>query len=121
MHVDRLGVHESVRAVFPPEQLREALSGNGPEVRVVSGEGITDCEAVVTFAYEEAFLELEWVHSIQAGYDRFPLDELEERGIVLTNSTGIHDRWVGETVASGIASPRQWTPGPRTGCRFGMR
>lgn len=97
MQIDRLGVHESVRAVFPPEELREALSGNGPEVRVVSGEGITDCEAIVTFAYEEAFLECEWIHSIQAGYDRFPLSELEDRGVVLTNSTGIHGDSVGET------------------------
>ncbi|WP_122090335.1 D-2-hydroxyacid dehydrogenase [Halalkalicoccus subterraneus] len=97
MQIDQLGIHDSVRAVFPPEQLREALSGNGPEVRVVSGEGIGDCEAVVTFAYEESLLECEWIHSIQAGYDRFPLSELEEREVVLTNSTGIHGDSVGET------------------------
>jgi D-2-hydroxyacid dehydrogenase (NADP+) len=99
MQIDQLGVHDSVSAVFPPEQLREALSDQPQEVVVVSEhEEITACDAIVTFAYEETFLELDWIHSIQAGYDRFPLDELEQREIVLTNSTGIHGTSVGETV-----------------------
>lgn len=98
MQIDRLGIHDSVRAVFPPERLCEALSGNGPEVAVVEEhDEITGCEAIVTFAHEEAVLETKWIHSIQAGYDRFPLDELEKREIVLTNSTGIHGTSVGET------------------------
>lgn len=99
MQIDRLGVHDSVSAVFPPEQLRDALSGTGPGVGIVDDEGARECDAVVTFAYEEAFLDCDWIHSIQAGYDRFPLDELENRGVVLTNSTGIHGDSVGETVA----------------------
>lgn len=99
MQIDRLGIHDSVSAVFPPEQLRDALSGIGPEVGIVDDEGARDCEAVVTFAYEEAFLDCDWIHSIQAGYDRFPLEELEDRGVVLTNSTGIHGDSVGDTVA----------------------
>ncbi|WP_162224344.1 D-2-hydroxyacid dehydrogenase [Halorussus amylolyticus] len=84
MQLRRLGIHDSVSAVFPPERLREELSD-------VDGE-------VVTFAYTDAFLDadLDWVHSIQAGIDRFPLPEFEERGIALTNSTGIHDTSVGE-------------------------
>ncbi|MDL5361769.1 D-2-hydroxyacid dehydrogenase [Halalkalicoccus sp. NIPERK01] len=99
MHLERLGIHDSVSAVFPPERIREALSDLEPEVVVVSDSAaIAACDAVVTFAHEEAFLELEWIHSIQAGYDRFPLDELGDRGIVLTNSTGIHGESVGETV-----------------------
>lgn len=97
MQIDQLGIHDSVSAVFPPERLRTALSDSGPEVRVVDGEEARDCDAVVTFAYEEGFLDCEWIHSIQAGYDRFPLEELEGRGIVLTNSTGIHGESVGET------------------------
>ncbi|WP_276255370.1 D-2-hydroxyacid dehydrogenase [Halomontanus rarus] len=97
---DRLGVHESVRTVFPPERLVDALS-DSPEtdVAVVDDDGITDCDAVVTLEHRDAFVGLEWVHSIQAGIDRFPLETFEERGVVLTNSTGIHGRSVGETVA----------------------
>ena len=100
MNLERIGVHESVEAVFPPEKLREELASLEPEVVVVGdGEALAACDAVVTFAYSEAFLDagLDWIHSIQAGYDRFPLDELEQRGIVLTNSSGIHGTSVGET------------------------
>ncbi|EFW92025.1 2-D-hydroxyacid dehydrogenase [Haladaptatus paucihalophilus DX253] len=103
MQISHLGIHESVEAVFPPEQLREELSALDPTVAVV-GDGdrdaLADCDALVTFAYRESFLDadLEWIHSIQAGYDRFPLSELEEAGIILTNSTGIHGTSVGETV-----------------------
>ncbi|UPV76112.1 D-2-hydroxyacid dehydrogenase [Halorussus limi] len=98
MQVRRLGIHESVSAVFPPERLRDALSDADPAVPVVGDDELGDCDAVVTFAYSDAFLDadLRWIHSIQAGYDRFPLDTFEERGVALTNSTGIHDTSVGE-------------------------
>ncbi|NKE37829.1 D-2-hydroxyacid dehydrogenase [Natronococcus sp. JC468] len=97
--IERLGVHESVEAVFPPSELADYLSDLFVDVAVVGDDGIDSCDAVVTLEHRDAFLELEWVHSIQAGVDRFPFDEFEERGVLLTNSTGIHDRWVGETVA----------------------
>lgn len=96
--IDRLGVHESVSAVFPPAKLVESLSDLSVEVAVVD-DGIAPCDAVVTLEHRDAFEDLEWVHSIQAGVDRFPFDRFEERGVVLTNSTGIHGRSVGETVA----------------------
>ncbi|WP_336362913.1 D-2-hydroxyacid dehydrogenase [Halalkalicoccus salilacus] len=100
MELVRLGVHDSVAAVFPPERLREALEDEAPEVVVVGddSDAITACDAVVTFAHREAFVGLEWVHSIQAGYDRFPLERFEANGTRLTNSTGIHGASVGETV-----------------------
>lgn len=125
--VDTLGVHESVAAVFPPESLREylaeAAAADGLETTVgvvpaatddeyggadaggVPGDAsvlpLADCDAIVTFAHEERFLDadLEWIHSVQAGVDRFPFDALEERSIALTNSTGIHGDSVGDTVA----------------------
>ncbi|WP_458186877.1 D-2-hydroxyacid dehydrogenase [Haladaptatus sp. NG-WS-4] len=102
MQISHLGIHKSVGAVFPPEQLRDALSSLDVPVVVVSDdpEDLGECDAVVTFGYSEEFLDsdLRWIHSIQAGYDRFPLDALESEGIVLTNSTGIHGTSVGETV-----------------------
>jgi D-2-hydroxyacid dehydrogenase (NADP+) len=97
--VDHLGIHESVSAVFPPEVLMEALGDTGPTVSVIDDAGIPDVDAVVTFAHRDAFLEhVDWIHSIQAGYDRFPLDVLREEGVVLTNSSGIHGESVGESV-----------------------
>lgn len=94
-----IGIHESVGAVFPPESLREALSDVDAELRIVSTDDLDDCAALVTFAYDERFLDadLEWIHSIQAGVDRFPFEALEAAGIALTNSTGIHGDTVGET------------------------
>ena len=101
MALERIGVHDSVGVVFPPEQLIEALASIEPEVVALGDdpEEIAACDAVVTFAHREAYLTsgLTWVHSIQAGYDRFPLESFEEKGIVLTNSTGIHGTSVGET------------------------
>ena len=97
--LERLGVHDSVDAVFPPSELATHLADLPVAVDVIGDDEIADCDAVVTLEYREAFLELDWIHSIQAGVDRFPFDDLEAADVVLTNSTGIHDRTVGETVA----------------------
>ena len=100
MEISHIGVHESVDAIFPPEPLRDALETVDPRVSVVrDGDDLAGVDALVTFDYDEAFLDadLRWIHSVQAGIDRFPLDELESRGIVLTNSTGIHRESVGES------------------------
>jgi len=102
----RLGVHDSVGAVFPPAELEAELGDTADKVRTVSTDEVGDCDALVTFGYEEAFLSagLEWIHSIQAGVDRFPFERLREAGITLTNSTGIHGDTVGETVAGYMLS-----------------
>ncbi|QLG49544.1 D-2-hydroxyacid dehydrogenase [Natrinema halophilum] len=99
VELERLGVHESVSHVFPPAKLATSLVDLSIEVAVIGDDEIDVCDAVVTLEYREAFLDLHWIHSIQAGVDRFPFETLEERGVLLTNSTGIHDRTVGETVA----------------------
>jgi D-2-hydroxyacid dehydrogenase (NADP+) len=92
-----VGIHESVEAVFPPERLGDLLSDADCELAVVDEP--VGCDAVVTFAYDESFLEhVDWIHSIQAGVDRFPFDRLRDAGVTLTNSTGIHGESVGETV-----------------------
>ena len=102
MEVIRLGVDESVEVVFPPELLVEELGSLPVDVETVAGpaSSLADCEAVVTLEHRDAFLDLSWVHSVQAGVDRFPHDRFRESGVVLTNSTGIHGDAVGETVAA---------------------
>ncbi|MFB6094311.1 MAG: D-2-hydroxyacid dehydrogenase [Halanaeroarchaeum sp.] len=103
--IDHLGVHESVSAVFPPATLVDALADLEPTVSAIDDADIADVDAVVTFAHREAFLDhVEWIHSIQAGYDRFPLADLEREGVALTNSTGIHGESVGETVVGQMLS-----------------
>jgi D-2-hydroxyacid dehydrogenase (NADP+) len=101
MQIHRIGIDESVSTIFPPNELVDALSDLPVEIEVVDGstDPLDDVQAVVTFDYESSFLSLEWVHSIQAGVDKFPLDRFRERGIALTNSTGIHGDAIGETVA----------------------
>jgi D-2-hydroxyacid dehydrogenase (NADP+) len=98
--ISTLGVHESVADVFPSTVFRDALADADPSVSVVgTDDDLSACDALVTFEYEDRFLDagLDWIHSIQAGVDRFPFDALQERGIALTNSTGIHGDVVGET------------------------
>ena len=95
-----LGVHDSVAEVFPPSVFRAAFADGDLDVRIVGADDdLTPCDALVTFHYENRFLDagLDWIHSIQAGVDRFPFDALQERDITLTNSTGIHGDVVGET------------------------
>lgn len=93
----RVGIHESVGSVFPPEVLADELADIA-DVRTVADP--EDCDALVTFDFEESFLDadLQWIHSIQAGVDRFPFDALADADVALTNSTGIHGAGVGETV-----------------------
>ncbi|MFB6233600.1 MAG: D-2-hydroxyacid dehydrogenase [Haloarculaceae archaeon] len=101
MELTRLGVDGSVSTVFPPRVFVEELADLPVEVCVVDGSAssLADCQAVVTLEHREAFLDLGWVHSIQAGVDRFPTGEFRDAGVVLTNSTGIHGDAVGESVA----------------------
>lgn len=96
----QLGIHESVGAVFPPAELQAVLESSAPDVGVrVVGDDPGGCDAIVTFAHSDSFLEgIDWVHSIQSGVDRFPLSAYDDADVALTNSTGIHGESVGETV-----------------------
>jgi len=98
----KLGIHDSVEAVFPPEELESHLAEQEGVEPVLIGDDPIElgaCEGVVTFEYREYFLDaVAWVHSVQAGVDKFPESEFEAEGVALTNSTGIHGTSVGETV-----------------------
>jgi D-2-hydroxyacid dehydrogenase (NADP+) len=101
--ISHIGIHTSVAELFPPVVLRDALTAIGPDVQIIeTEEALSECDALITFSYEKMFLsaDLTWIHSIQAGVDRFPFDDLADRGIWLTSSAGIHGDSVGETVAS---------------------
>ncbi|WP_380679055.1 D-2-hydroxyacid dehydrogenase [Salinigranum sp. GCM10025319] len=99
MDIQRVVVHDSVGVVVAPHRLVETLS----DLSVPVEAGGTDpdlgpTDAVVTFGPHPSFLDAAWVHGIRAGYDEFPVERYAEAGVVLTNSTGIHDTTVGETV-----------------------
>lgn len=100
MHLDTLGIDASVGTVFPPATLLDELDDLPVETAVIdASDGTADCEGVVTLAHHRSLLDTEWVHSIQAGVDRFPHDRFREEKVALTNSTGIHGDAIGETVA----------------------
>lgn len=101
MEIDHLAIDSSVSAVFPPKQLLERLGDVSIETSVLkAGEtAVGHRHGVVTLAYRESFLDAAWIHSIQAGIDRFPRDACRDADVTLSNSTGIHGDAIGETVA----------------------
>lgn len=97
--LDRIAVLSWGDHPCPPTHLRDQLSGLDCEVVVRDADDLADCDGAVTVYHHDQFLEtVDWVHTIRSGYDDFPLDEYEERGITLTNSTGIAGDLVAETV-----------------------
>jgi phosphoglycerate dehydrogenase-like enzyme len=58
-------------------------------------------------AYLARLAEGDWVQTVGAGYDAYPIDRFEERGIRLTNASGIHGPAAGEhTFALALAFSR---------------
>jgi D-2-hydroxyacid dehydrogenase (NADP+) len=97
----KLGIHESVGAVFPPAELERALDAGGVEAEAIGDDPIAlgACEGVVTLEHREYFFDaVDWVHSIQAGVERFSTAEFEAEGLTLTSSSGIHGDSVAESV-----------------------
>ncbi|MDS0294555.1 D-2-hydroxyacid dehydrogenase [Halogeometricum luteum] len=139
-----IGIHPSVARIVPPERLESELADAASDatVRVLDGRGDgrggrdatvdpasvgNSLDVVASFGFEEWFLDagLDWIHVVRAGHDEFPVDALRERGIALTNSSGIHGAPVGETVlgymlqfAHGLHRyrddqlDREWNPRP---------
>jgi len=70
--------------------LRRSAPLHGQDGTHRSESSLADGQAVVTFQHRETFLDLEWVHSVQSGVDRFPQDRFRESAVVLTSSAGIH-------------------------------
>ncbi|MCT9097268.1 D-2-hydroxyacid dehydrogenase [Haloarchaeobius sp. HME9146] len=106
MNVRSVAIDESVSTVFPPERLQHALEDVVDAATVdATTDSLDSYDAVVTLAYHEEYLDaVDWIHSIQTGIDRFPLDDLREHDVTLTSSTGIHGPAIGETVAGYMLS-----------------
>lgn len=63
---------------------------------------LPDAEVVLTFAMTDeqvaAADSLRWVQAMNAGVDSYPTDALADRGVALTNSSGIHAEQIGQQV-----------------------
>ncbi len=79
----------------------DQLRAEFPEVEFVSIDGmpnagmVAGADAAVVWRVEPEWLErqdsrLRWVHTGGAGVEHLPLAELRERGIVVTNNSGVH-------------------------------
>jgi D-2-hydroxyacid dehydrogenase (NADP+) len=60
-------------------------------------DGVVDAleagaDALVTFRWDDRFLTpgLAWIQAISAGVEQFPLAELRERGVIVTNAGDVH-------------------------------
>lgn len=71
-------------------------------------ELLLDAEVLVTQRFEDWFLDdapnLQWVQALSAGYDMYPLDELEARDIVLTTASGVHAEPIAEQILGYLLS-----------------
>ncbi len=81
---------------IPPAAIEVAVTPEETDTR------IQDVQALVTGRLPRELLEagdqLEWVHALSSGVDAYPLARLEERGVRLTNSAGIHAEPIAEQV-----------------------
>lgn len=100
---------------FPPEttgtpaDLREHVEDALPGVDLAMATDhddarrhIPDAEIVIEHGITDDLLEgadsLEWLQSLSAGVDRYDLDALEERGVLLTTISGVHASPIAEHV-----------------------
>ena len=84
-----------------PGELMHELQRDFPEVvmqQCTSKQALQDAlhqaEILVTFKCDQTMLdqapELKWVQALSTGVDTFPVQELQNRDIVLTSTTGMH-------------------------------
>ena len=100
---------------FPPEttgtaaDLRDHVEDALPEVDLElatdyddARERIPDAEVVIEHGITDDLLaradSLEWLQSLSAGVDRYDLDALAERDVILTNVSGVHANPIAEHV-----------------------
>jgi phosphoglycerate dehydrogenase-like enzyme len=78
--------------------VREALE-QLPEIELVCPEtdsGIRDAlsrdAVLVTHVWRDEYLRpgLRWLQSHSAGYNQYPIDALQQRGVILTSASGVH-------------------------------
>ncbi len=99
---------------------------------------LADASVLVTFLWLDDWLtdSLQWIQSVSAGTDQFPIVRLRERGVVLTSATGIHEVQVSEhaiglllAMTRGIAAAardqadhvwRRWLPAELAGMTLGV-
>ena len=77
-----------IQAEFPSVEMQECTS------KQALLEALPQAEILVSFKCDVSMLEqapeLKWVQALSAGVDTLPVEELGNRGIILTSTTGMH-------------------------------
>jgi len=102
---------------FPPEttsgvtELTEYIESRTSDVDLIltsdradTAEAVSDAEIIIEHRMPQEFFErasaLQWVQSLSAGVDRYDLETLEDRNVMLTNISGVHAQPIAEHVLS---------------------
>ncbi|MFO7875196.1 MAG: D-2-hydroxyacid dehydrogenase [Desulfovermiculus sp.] len=79
---------QEIQAEFPSVEMQECTSQQTLQ------DALPQAEILVTFKCDQAMLEqapnLKWVQALSTGVDTLPVEELGNRGIILTSTTGMH-------------------------------
>jgi len=99
--LQRLCIHESVESVIPKSAFVDAFEDLSIPAELVDDDQQYEAtDAVASYVPRPEFLDAGWVHCIRAGYDEFDTGKYDDRGVPLTNSSGIHGATVSE-IATG--------------------
>jgi phosphoglycerate dehydrogenase-like enzyme len=91
------------------EELCSEIRGQIPDIdieiaytRTESRSGIDGVDIVLTHELPDELLELaenlQWVQALSAGVDMYDIDRLHDRGVILTNVSGVHSQPITEQV-----------------------
>ncbi|MBS3779624.1 MAG: D-2-hydroxyacid dehydrogenase [Desulfovermiculus sp.] len=79
---------QEFQAEFPSVEVQQCTSKQALQ------EALPQAEILVTFKCDQAMLdqamELKWVQALSTGVDTLPVEELQNRSIILTSTTGMH-------------------------------
>lgn len=96
-------------ATGDPAALESAIRTRVPDIDLVRAtdhadarERIANAEILIEHGLTDDILDaaenLRWLQSLSAGYDRYDLDTLRDRGVTLTTVSGVHARPIAEHV-----------------------
>ncbi len=82
---------KEIKELIDPDQFKKIVFVNKSEQLK---EVIEDADVVVTFPCEASVIQkgkkLKWLQALSVGVDAFPLKELHEKGVIITNGKGVH-------------------------------
>ncbi len=112
-----INIRKLVILVKISEKYVEQLKKMAPDWEIICNESrdgylkhLTDAEIISGWSksIKSVFLypgtQLRWIHSWGAGVDTIPVESLRDRGIILTNSSGVHSYPISETVIAMMLS-----------------